>query len=51
MHYLQLILNDIFLSPLIYHVAALLISNGKSLWMKFFHPMQMIARVGIRQRW
>ena len=38
MHYLQLILNDIYLSPLIYHFAALLISTVKSLWMKFFSP-------------
>ena len=36
MHYLQLILDDIFLSPLIYHFAALLVSTVKSWWMKFF---------------
>jgi|GEM_PF-2897143 len=36
MHYLQLILNDIYFSPVIYHLAALLISTLKSIWMKLF---------------
>ena len=36
MHYLQLMLNDIYLSPVIYHFAALAISTLKALWVKCF---------------
>ncbi|RYY77272.1 MAG: hypothetical protein EOO52_07290 [Gammaproteobacteria bacterium] len=36
MRYLQLILDDIYFSPVIFHLAALLISTLKSIWMKLF---------------
>jgi len=36
MQYLQLFLNDIFLSPIVYHFAAFVISTIKVLWVRHF---------------
>jgi hypothetical protein len=38
MHYLQLVLNDIYFSPAIYHLVAMAISTAKALWVKCFSP-------------